>query len=90
MNETANDENGNSVGGRMQALVMPRPYLEGQTVEYNTLLALEAGMKQAAHIVAYLRKHHGEALTVQQVSGALQRLRKERLATYDGRWHRAA
>lgn len=90
MSETTNTETGKAAGGRMQALVMPRTYLEGQTVEYNTLLALEAGMKQAAQIAAYLRKHHGEALTVKQVSGALQRLRKEGLATYDGRWHRAA
>lgn len=69
---------------------VPRPYIPRQTVEYNTLLALESGAQQAAQIATFLRKHHGEILSIVQVSGALQRLRKAGLATYDGRWHRAA
>ena len=66
-----------------------RQYIEKQTIVYNVLMALEAEKKQAVIIKAYLEKF-GESFTVRQVRSALQRLRKEGLAKYDGCWHRAS
>lgn len=68
---------------------MPREFIEGQTIEYYVLYALESDMHQAVHIQLFLKRSHKKEYSVNQISGALQRLRKEGLAKYDCRRDRS-
>ena len=65
-----------------------REFIEGQCIYYYVLMAMEGGMMQGIMIRAYLLKRHNLDFTVKQISGALQRLKKDGLASYDGRWNR--
>ncbi len=65
-----------------------REFIEGQCIEYYVLMALEDGMVQGIMVRSYLLKRHNLEFTVKQISGAFQRLKKEGLASYDGRWNR--
>lgn len=61
----------------------PRPMLAGQTIIYYVLAALERDATQV-HYVRKLLHKHGHEFTGRQISGALQRLRKEGLAEHKG------
>jgi len=52
------------------------PLIENQTIEHNTLHALEAGYTGASDIETYLR-YSGKAVYPRQVSDALQRLKRD-------------
>lgn len=71
---------------------MKYPFIESpkQTTEYYVLHALESGCHpQAYGIEGYLNRKMNTApvmFTRQQISAALQRLKKAGLVTHDGRW----
>ena len=65
-----------------------REFIEGQCIEYYVLMAMEDGMMQGCMVRSYLLKRHNLEFTIKQISGAFQRLKKEGLASYDGRWNR--
>ena len=54
---------------------MKYPLIKNQTIEYNTLHALEAGYTGVSDIETYLRDS-GKAVYPRQISGSLQRLKK--------------
>lgn len=58
-----------------------------QTHEYYTMWGIESGCHQAAHISAKLKKED-IILTEKQISGALQRLKKQNIVKYTNRWDR--
>ena len=65
---------------------MKYPLINGQTIEYYVLHALEQDKPQAHYMRKYLQRA-GLKLTSAQVSGALQRLRNEGVVVRDdGMW----
>ena len=66
---------------------MPRKLILNpkQTIDYYTMYALESNCHQACHIELHLKKHDLN-FTTKQISGSLQRLRKQDLVSYDGCW----
>jgi len=71
-----------------QGIEMIREFISGQTIEYYVLYSLESDLHQACHIQLFLKREHEIEYTRNQISGALQRLKKEGLAVYDCRWDR--
>lgn len=67
---------------------MGRPFIEGQTIDYYVLYALENNKHQACYIEMFLCRKHQKEFTRSQISNSLQRLKKEGLAKYNGRWDR--
>ncbi len=67
---------------------MAREFIHGQTIEYNVLYSLESGFHQAWHIQLFLVNKHDIHYSRNQISSALQRLKKDGLVAYDCRWDR--
>ncbi|MFY9261848.1 MAG: hypothetical protein WAO71_15250 [Gallionella sp.] len=65
---------------------MKYPLINGQTIAYYVLHALEQDKPQSHYVRSYLQRA-GLKLTRKQVSSALQRLRHDGLVVRDdGRW----
>lgn len=69
---------------------MPRELITKpeQTIEYYVMWGLESGLHQASHISLRLKKHN-ISLSEKQISGALQRLRKQGIVEYNGKWDKS-
>ncbi|MEY8206126.1 MAG: hypothetical protein RPR40_13765 [Bermanella sp.] len=67
---------------------MAREFIKGQTIDYYVLYALESAMHQACHMQLFLKQEHGLEYTRTQISGSLQRVKSDGLASYDCRWDR--
>ena len=66
---------------------MKYPLLPRQSIEYNVLHALEVGYTSASDIETYLRDS-GKAVYPRQISSALQRLKRDGLATHKNKGER--
>ena len=89
---TENEETKKSAhpAGRLDEIVI-RPFLPGQTIEYYVLFCLQSGKHQAYAMTQFIIKTAIEKnftlnINQNQVSGALQRLKKDSLVTYDSKW----
>lgn len=61
----------------MEAIkIQPRPLLDGQTIEYYVLHAMESGRFQACWVKQFLR-NKGKQFSSRQIYGAMQRLRRD-------------
>lgn len=61
----------------MQAMkLQPRQMIDGQTIEYYVLHAMESGRFQACWVRQYLW-NKGKQFSSQQIYGAMQRLRRD-------------
>ncbi len=67
---------------------MAREFIEGQTIDYYVLYALENDKHQACHIKSFLARKHWLGYSSTQISSSLQRLKKDGLVKYDCRWDR--
>ena len=56
-----------------------------QTVSYYVMYGLENGYHQSSHISIFLEKN-GIKLNINQIGGALQRLKKQGLVEYNCLW----
>lgn len=65
---------------RRELILLPK-----QTVSYYVMYGLESGYRQSCHIAIFLEKN-GIKLSKNQISGALQRLKKQGLVEYDCGW----
>lgn len=66
---------------------MKYPLLPRQSIEYNVLHALEVGYTSVSDIETYLRDS-GKVVYPRQISGALQRLRRDGLAAHKNMYER--
>ena len=76
-----------SNAGKVRVERPVRPILKGQSVEYYVLAALERGARQGCWIQSLLVREADIKLQAQQISGALQRLKRDNLCDFvEGLW----